>query len=104
MAPDNNISSNNSTTAPDFVNMSCHISTYFILLGIALIHAFNRDGNSIPLRAVIDSGSQINLITQRGAQKLEFPISSSHSKLIGVNSCPTAIKDTILSVRFYIAT
>lgn len=67
-------------TSSFFVNQKCHI-----LLATASVGVLNNNGALVPARAVLDSGSQVSLITQRLTKKLQYPTYNKNISIYGVS-------------------
>lgn len=69
----------------DSVNVSQNKSSE-ILLATALIKVLAADGTHITMRALIDQGSQISLITENAAQRLKLPRRRCHGVVFGLGA------------------
>lgn len=56
-----------------------------VLLSTVLIHVFDKYNNAHPCRAVLDVGSQTNMITENFFNKLNLNYSNSNSSITGIN-------------------
>ena len=65
------------------------------LLATALIKVAKHDGSQITLRALIDQGSQISLITERAAQMLQLPRERCKGVVFGVGAKQNQFKGVI---------
>ena len=54
-------------------------SRYQVLLQTAIVHVLNKQGELVPCRALLDSGSQINLSTNACRARLGITLESSDS-------------------------
>lgn len=60
-----------------------------VLLATAQVKVITDDGNCITLRALLDQGSQVTLITERAAQKLQLKRSKMSAVISGIGTAPT---------------
>ncbi|XP_037960644.1 uncharacterized protein LOC119689804 [Teleopsis dalmanni] len=85
------------TTLMSFIN---HGHTSCVLLGTAKLLACNSNGRTVECRAVLDSGSQINIVTERLASRLGLQVSSSSICIEGIGIGKLSSKSrTTLSVQ-----
>lgn len=72
------------------------------LLATAQVKVKTNDGSEIVLRALIDQGSQVSLITENAAQRLELPRQKRHGVIFGVgakeNNCRGVLTITCTSM------
>ena len=64
----------------------------FVLLGTARIILVGENGNTVECKAVLDSGSQANLVTERLVKKLGISSRTSQLQLEGVGSKGTSAR------------
>uniref|UniRef100_A0A1B0EWM1 Uncharacterized protein n=1 Tax=Phlebotomus papatasi TaxID=29031 RepID=A0A1B0EWM1_PHLPP len=57
-----------------------------VLLATAVIYIQTAEGDKLPCRAVLDSGSQVNIITEKMCQLLKLPKRNSNCRLEGVGA------------------
>lgn len=70
------------------------------LLATAVVEAISEQGNIIPLRALIDQGSQATFISERATQLLQLKKQPMKGNVIGVGSTRTEIKHVVqLQIR-----
>ncbi|KAL1448058.1 hypothetical protein WDU94_015587 [Cyamophila willieti] len=80
---------NNSTALPA-ARAACHatnqvnISSSVVLLGTAIVQLQDKYGVWHPVRCILDSGSQISIMTQRLAHQLKLPWHSTSIQVSGV--------------------
>ncbi|KAL1446439.1 hypothetical protein WDU94_015591, partial [Cyamophila willieti] len=80
---------NNSTALPA-ARAACHatnqvnISSSVVLLGTAIVQLQDKYGVWHPVRCILDSGSQISIMTQRLAYQLKLPWHSTSIQVSGV--------------------
>ncbi|GFT63438.1 hypothetical protein TNCV_2165581 [Trichonephila clavipes] len=77
-----------------FVGYSKGRST--MLLSTAVVYCQNSRGEVFPLRALLDSGSQSNLITHEAALALGLKCERVNTSICGVNGTPQFIKTKCL--------
>lgn len=66
------------------VNTNSDLATSCVLLATAQILIINQKGSILQIRALIDQGSEVTLITERVVQTLRLPRSHSSTPLVGV--------------------
>uniref|UniRef100_A0A182RME9 DUF1758 domain-containing protein n=1 Tax=Anopheles funestus TaxID=62324 RepID=A0A182RME9_ANOFN len=80
------------------------------VLSTALVRIKSRSGELFEARALLDNGSQVNILTERLCKKLNLIRHSSEVKLIGIGHCEVSgvvagdricKKNGILSARLY---
>ncbi|GFV75168.1 DUF1758 domain-containing protein [Trichonephila clavipes] len=80
----------------EFVGYSKGHST--MLLSTAVVYCHNSRGEVFPLRALLDSGSQSNLITHKAALALGLKCERVNTSICGVNGTPQFIKNKVSTV------
>ncbi|GFS54767.1 DUF1758 domain-containing protein [Trichonephila clavipes] len=80
----------------EFVGYSKGSST--MLLSTAVVYCQNSRGELFPLRALLDSGSQSNLITHEAAFALGLKCERVNTSICGVNGTPQFIKNKVSTV------
>ncbi|KAI5750910.1 hypothetical protein M8J77_002368 [Diaphorina citri] len=65
-------------------NNDCNFAT--VLLGTAIVQVQDSVGQWHQIRAIVDSGSQLTVVSHRLAQLLQVPISSCHVQISGIGS------------------
>ncbi|XP_053691594.1 uncharacterized protein LOC128740109 [Sabethes cyaneus] len=70
-------------------------ATKTVLLLTAVINVFDRKNELHPCRVLLDSGSQVNFITERMANLLAIPKQRAMVPIIGINALRTHAKDKI---------
>ncbi|GFX13943.1 DUF5641 domain-containing protein [Trichonephila clavipes] len=80
----------------EFVGYSKGAST--MLLSTAVVYCQNSRGELFPLRALLDSGSQSNLITHEAAFALGLKCERVNTSICGVNGTPQFIKNKVSTV------
>ncbi|KAG8232263.1 hypothetical protein J437_LFUL011750 [Ladona fulva] len=63
-------------------------STYLTVLGTAFVHVRNGNGSIVPLRIMVDSGSQVLAISSAAVTRLNLPVSPYHGSLFGLSQTP----------------
>lgn len=83
-----NLKSTQSTSADTHVLVSCHTqpTNSGVLLATAQVLATSPRGDIIKVRALIDQGSEISLVTERLVQMLHIPRTSSTIPLTGIGA------------------
>lgn len=69
-----------STTSTPLAGPSANL----VLLATAIVNIISSSGDAIPLRALIDPGSQVSFITNRAIQRLRLTTQASSSKVFGI--------------------
>ncbi|GFU88224.1 DUF1758 domain-containing protein [Trichonephila clavipes] len=69
-----------------------------MLLSTAVVYCQNSRGEVFPLRALLDSGSQSNLITHEAALALGLKCERVNTSICGVNGTPQFIKNKVSTV------
>lgn len=64
-------------------------ATSHILLATAQVVIFNQKGSTLQIRALIDQGSEVTLISERVVQMLNLPRSHSLIPLVGIGGHPS---------------
>ncbi|GFY18417.1 hypothetical protein TNCV_2396461 [Trichonephila clavipes] len=80
----------------EFVGHSKGHST--MLLSSAVVYCQNSRGEVFPLRALLDSGSQSNLITHEAALALGLQCARVNTSICGVNGTSQFIKNKVSTV------
>ncbi|GFX55692.1 uncharacterized protein TNCV_3427631 [Trichonephila clavipes] len=80
----------------EFVGYSTGHST--MRLSTAVVYCQNSRGEVFPLRALLDSGSQSNLICQEAALALGLKCERINTSICGVNGTPQFIKNKVSTV------
>ncbi|GFV03939.1 DUF1758 domain-containing protein [Trichonephila clavipes] len=80
----------------EFVGYSKGHST--MLLSTAVVYCQNSRGEVFPLRSLLDSGSQSNLITLEAALTLGLKCKRVNTSICGVNGTPQFIKNKVSTV------
>ncbi|GFS72407.1 hypothetical protein TNCV_2115751 [Trichonephila clavipes] len=80
----------------EFVGYSKGHST--MLLSTAVVYCQKSRGEVFPLRALLDSGSQSNLITHEAALALGLKCERVNTSICGVNGTPQFIKNKVSTV------
>lgn len=74
-----------------------------VMLATAIIHVNDKNGQPRPYRAVLDSGSQLNFITDACALELGLQLTNVSYNILGVDGMSSKSKllsKTIVSSRF----
>lgn len=66
------------------VNLAATASTKCVLLATAVIWVQDINGDNVECRAILDSGSQLNFITEACQQKLGFPTTRRSQGICGI--------------------
>jgi hypothetical protein len=71
-----------------------HVQTHDknIVLSTAIVQVTDKNGNKHQLRALLDSGSQSNFLTENAAQKLGCHLNKLNLPIIGINQGVTTVK------------
>ncbi|XP_076660720.1 uncharacterized protein LOC143364103 [Halictus rubicundus] len=82
------------------VGHACHTSSAnleaeYVVLSTAVVYVTDSKGRKHKCRALLDSGSQINSISQNLAQKLDLPHRTINTSISGFNSSKTRIRSSI---------
>lgn len=77
-------SSNETDTVANVLNVSSN--QHSILLATAIVHIRSAANKLIPLRALIDPGSQATLVTERAVQLLQLQKKNTTCIITGVGS------------------
>ncbi|XP_050423619.1 uncharacterized protein LOC126835225 [Adelges cooleyi] len=83
-----NKSPDNSETPPKFSGLSRSTST--VVLGTAVVRVLDRCGVAHPVRALIDSGSQVSVITLECASRLDLRREKSTTQIVGLSKNPVS--------------
>lgn len=67
-------------------NLSCVIGQRTVILGTAIVQLLDAYNNKLSFRAVLDSGSEISLITDKAVRQLNLRTTRSSQQLIGILS------------------
>lgn len=94
--PTTSSQSNNASTA--FVGTASSMSS--CVVGTAVIRVRDKFGEWIPMRALIDSGSQISAVTQSCAAQLGLSRRPSRVAVVGLAQIPVAQPKGVISCRF----
>lgn len=65
-----------------------------ILLSTVQVDAYDASGKVHQCRALLDPGSQSNIITKQLAKKLRLPVKSINLPIVGINQCRTNINQS----------
>ncbi|XP_011858289.1 PREDICTED: uncharacterized protein LOC105555857 [Vollenhovia emeryi] len=71
------------------INHVVHRNSGTVFLATAQIHVYDKEGRLIQCRAILDPGSQSNLMTMDLAKKLKIPIIESKLPLSGIGKART---------------
>jgi len=79
-----------SSITNDIARASCHTSQSYrgnILMATAIVNASNQDGHALPIRVLLDSGSEANFISQSVCNRLglRFRFRATSEIVAGVN-------------------
>ncbi|XP_050537098.1 uncharacterized protein LOC126903128 [Daktulosphaira vitifoliae] len=83
-------SSTSSITVPDSsvaVHNAC--TSTQVLLATAVVMVQNSRGKRLPCRAILDNGSQINIVTQKMARRLNLDVKNAMLPICGINGVNT---------------
>lgn len=89
---------NNENTEKDstvLVNHSTQLGSHYVFLPTAVVLICDKRGNMHQARALLDSGSQSNFITQSLLEKLCLTPQRLDIAIYGVNNKVTQVKDTV---------
>lgn len=73
------------------------------MLASAIIHLYSQTGQDRSCRALLDSGSKANFITDECAESLGLVRTSDHLKIVDINSIhtkATRLEPTVMCSRF----
>lgn len=83
---------NENSQSPTVLSNYCqNSSSSFILLSTALINALDKNGQPISCRALLDSGSQSNFVTERFLDILQLETTQIDLPVCGINQVKTNI-------------
>ncbi|XP_055615150.1 uncharacterized protein LOC129761453 [Toxorhynchites rutilus septentrionalis] len=66
-----------------------------VLLLTAVVHVFDRNNHPHLCRVLLDSGSQVNFITEQMADRLAIPKKSANISITGINALRTLARDKV---------
>jgi hypothetical protein len=77
--------------------IASHLTTRqgLALLATAVVEARSKEGHTIPLRALIDQGSQASFISEKATQLLKLERKHAKGNVMGVGSTRTEIKHAV---------
>lgn len=90
-----------STTAPEskstdtYNNLSCKIGNKSVILATAIVDVINHRNQRVKLRAVLDSGSEATIITQKAIVQLGLPVYESSNQIIGISSANAQVRGQV---------
>ena len=84
------------SSAVSLVANDAQDTTKYVLLGTAKIKILAANGNLIECRAILDGGSQVNLITEKLSKKLGFRPNKAQLNLEGVGAKETKLRQHTL--------
>lgn len=93
----NFIAENKSNTEPSTSNI-CEVNLFNnsyqneVLLSTVVLNVKKANGEKIPCRALLDSGAQSSLITQKLCNELQLPTSPTNMSIVGFNQVTSALK------------
>ncbi|XP_025406355.1 uncharacterized protein LOC112680475, partial [Sipha flava] len=94
--------SEQSMCTTEFPTQSMHASGNSVILATAVVYVNDIAGVPQPCRALLDSGSQVNFITDACAQSLNLPRTKCHLPIVGINSMKSNVqklKPVVVSSR-----
>lgn len=74
-------------------SFSCHQSTKNVLLLTAVVHVIDRKDQHHDCRVLLDSGSQVNFVTEEMANILGFPKQPANVPITGINALKTLARE-----------
>lgn len=77
---------------------SSHIQNTTVLLATAVVPCFTKNGNTIPLRALIDPGSQASFITERAAQLLQLKKQRTNTTITGIGNTEAGTSTSLVNL------
>ena len=102
----NHVTSNKEKTSEEYHNatsMCASSQNNLVALATAVVQIKDSRGNYHPARALLDSGSQINLISEEIVQKLRLEKENSELNIVGVgNNAKRITKSINTYVKWYI--
>lgn len=84
--------------AESSVTSTQNLNSNIVLLATAVIMIKNKSGHFIPCRALLDSGSQIHLITARFAKLLQLRRSKCSVSISGIGASPSVDTEGSVSI------
>ncbi|XP_062713533.1 uncharacterized protein LOC134290411 [Aedes albopictus] len=66
-----------------------------VLLLTAVVHAFDKHGKPHPCRVLLDSGSQVNFVTERMANLLQLPKTKADVPITGINALRSLAREKV---------
>jgi hypothetical protein len=63
-----------------------------VFLSTAIVNLQDKNGNFVPCRALLDSGSESCFMTERGLQLLQLNRNKVHIRVLGVSQSPITVK------------
>ncbi|XP_062701712.1 uncharacterized protein LOC134285249 [Aedes albopictus] len=73
--------------------------TKTVLLSTAVVHAIDKNDNPYPCRVLLDSGSQVNFVTETMANLLRLPKTKADVPITGINARQSIAREKV-SVSF----
>jgi hypothetical protein len=95
----NRTATNNNSPAITRGETSAEVNTYHtlkgkprsnILLAAAVVEVRDKSDQYVPCRALLDSSSQSQFITERCVQRLKLPRTQTHTSIQGISNVNTA--------------
>lgn len=88
-----------SATANQHVSTTCasshHVATKTVLLLTAVVQAIDRNNRSHPCRVLLDSGSQVNFVTEEMANRLGMTKTTANVPITGINALRSLARDKV---------
>lgn len=75
------------------VSLSSQLSNTDVLLSTVVLYAVDNVGNTHELRALLDSGSQSNFITEAACKKLQLSKLKTNLNVVGLNKMTSKLND-----------
>ncbi|XP_058448790.1 uncharacterized protein LOC131428764 [Malaya genurostris] len=80
------------------VTVAAHQYATQVILATAVVLIEDNTGNRLPARALLDSGSESNFITERLAQRMQFSRDRVDISILGIGQTKTKVKHRIRAV------
>lgn len=70
-----------------------------VLLATAVVNVLSRDGEAIPLRALLDQGSEVSFISEAAAQSLKLSRRSAAIPIIGIGAQRNNVSNGLVTLN-----
>lgn len=68
------------------------------VLSTAIVSIVNSQNEPVKYRCLLDSGTQLNIITKGLVERLRFPMASINCPIVGINQSITKISPNVKSI------